>query len=216
MNLDDYIIAHIDKEPIYLADLERNTHTTFINPRMTAGHLQGRFLKMLVTMINPKNILEIGTFTGYSALCFAEGMRKDAHIHTIEINDELEYYIRQNFEKSPYNKHITLHIGDALNIVPKLNIEFDFTFIDADKRLYLNYYEQVLPKMKKGGFIIADNTLWGGKIIKTLHSGDHQTRKLIEFNDFITNDKRVEKVILPFRDGITIIRKISTTDQQKF
>jgi predicted O-methyltransferase YrrM len=208
MNLDDYITSHIDKEPTYLADLERQTHTTFINPRMTAGHLQGRFLKMLAAMINPKNVLEIGTFTGYSALCFAEGMEKNAHIHTIEINDELEDFIRQNFAQSPYNKQITLHIGNALDIVPKLNIEFDLAFIDADKRLYIDFYEQILPKMRKGGFIIADNTLWGEKIVKTLQRGDNQTQKLIEFNDFVASDNRIEKVILPFRDGITIMRKI--------
>jgi predicted O-methyltransferase YrrM len=208
MNLEEYILSHIDKEPDYLSVLERKTYTRFINPRMVSGHFQGRLLKMLTAMIAPKNILEIGTFTGYSALCFAEGTEENGHIHTIEIDDELEDFIRENLAQSPYNEKITLHIGNALDFIPKFNTVFDMAFLDADKRLYLDFYQAVLPKVRKGGFIIADNTLWGEKILQPTQSGDNQTKKLIDFNNFIASDNRIEKIILPIRDGLTIMRKI--------
>ncbi|MDR3327256.1 MAG: O-methyltransferase [Prevotellaceae bacterium] len=208
MSLEEYILSHIDKEPDYLSVLERKTYTRFINPRMVSGHFQGRLLKMLTTMIAPKNILEIGTFTGYSALCFAEGLEDSGHIHTIEIDDELEDVIRENLAQSPYNEKITLHIGNALDIIPKLDTVFDMVFLDADKRLYLDFYRVALPKVRKGGFIIADNTLWGEKILHPTQSGDNQTKKLIDFNNFIASDNRIEKIILPIRDGLTVMRKM--------
>jgi caffeoyl-CoA O-methyltransferase len=206
--IDDYMARHSDAEPDFLAAVNRETHLRTINPRMMSGHFQGRILKMLVRMAQPQRILEIGTFTGYSALCMAEGLTAtDAHIDTIEIDDELEDFIRQNFAQSPYNEQITLHIGDARKIIPTLAGEFDFVFIDADKREYLDYYELVLPRVRKGGFILADNTLWDGKVLIEPPSGDHQTIAVKQFNDFIASDQRIEKVILPLRDGLTLMRK---------
>ncbi len=207
--IDDYMARHSDAEPEFLAAVNRETHLRTINPRMMSGHFQGRILKMLVRMAKPQRILEIGTFTGYSALCMAEGLTAaSAHIDTIEIDDELEDFIRQNFAQSPYNEQITLHVGDARTVIPTLTGEFDFVFIDADKREYLDYYELVLPRVRKGGFILADNTLWDGKVlIENPPSGDHQTIAVKQFNDFIANDQRIEKVILPLRDGLTLIRK---------
>ncbi len=207
--IDDYMARHSDAEPEFLAAVNRETHLRTINPRMMSGHFQGRILKMLVRMAKPQRILEIGTFTGYSALCMAEGLTAaSAHIDTIEIDDELEDFIRQNFAQSPYNEQITLHVGDARTVIPTLTGELDFVFIDADKREYLDYYELVLPRVRKGGFILADNTLWDGKVlIENPPSGDHQTIAVKQFNDFIANDQRIEKVILPLRDGLTLIRK---------
>ncbi len=207
--IDDYMARHSDAEPEFLAAVNRETHLRTINPRMMSGHFQGRILKMLVRMAQPQRILEIGTFTGYSALCMAEGLTAaSAHIDTIEIDDELEDFIRQNFAQSPYNEQITLHVGDARTVIPTLTGELDFVFIDADKREYLDYYELVLPRVRKGGFILADNTLWDGKVlIENPPSGDHQTIAVKQFNDFIANDQRIEKVILPLRDGLTLIRK---------
>ncbi len=207
--IDDYMARHSDAEPEFLAAVNRETHLRTINPRMMSGHFQGRILKMLVRMAQPQRILEIGTFTGYSALCMAEGLTAaSAHIDTIEIDDELEDFIRQNFAQSPYNEQITLHVGDARTVIPTLTGELDFVFIDADKREYLDYYELVLPRVRKGGFILADNTLWDGKVlIENPPSGDHQTIAVKQFNDFIANDQRIEKVILPLRDGLTLMRK---------
>ncbi len=207
--IDDYMARHSDAEPEFLAAVNRETHLRTINPRMMSGHFQGRILKMLVRMAQPQRILEIGTFTGYSALCMAEGLTAaSAHIDTIEIDDELEDFIRQNFAQSPYNEQITLHVGDARTVIPTLTGELDFVFIDADKREYIDYYELVLPRVRKGGFILADNTLWDGKVlIENPPSGDHQTIAVKQFNDFIANDQRIEKVILPLRDGLTLMRK---------
>lgn len=205
--MEDYIILHSDKEPEYLAKVNRDTHIRLINPRMCSGHLQGRVLSMFCHMIQPKRILEIGTFTGYSALCMAEALTDEGIIHTIEIDDELEEFIRQNFEGSEYNDKIKLHIGDALSVIELLDETFDLVFIDADKREYQAYYEAVLPKLRAGGFILADNTLWDGKVLKPVHDNDKQTIEIMKFNDFITSDSRVEKVMLPLRDGLTIIRK---------
>ncbi len=207
--IDDYILEHSDPEPQYLKQIVRETHLHMINPRMMSGHLQGRILKMFVHMMNPKRILEIGTFAGYSALCMAEALSDDAVLHTIEIDDELEDFIRQQFSSATHRDKIKLHIGNGLDVIPLLNEKFDLVFIDADKRLYWEYFELVLPLMPHGGMILADNTLWDGKVlIETPQSKDHQTIAIKEFNDRIAADDRVEKVILPLRDGLTIIRKL--------
>lgn len=205
--LEEYILKHIDSETPDLARLNRNTHLRLVNPRMMSGHLQGRILKMFCRMIRPKCVLELGTLTGYSALCLAEGMDEDSVLHTVEHDDELEEMICQAFTDSCYGHRIQLHIGDALEVVATLNETFDLVFIDADKRQYLEYYEAVLPKVRKGGFILADNTLWDGKVVQPLQHNDKQTAAILKFNDFIANDTRVEKVILPLRDGLTILMK---------
>lgn len=206
--IDEYMVQHSDAEPDFLAAVNRETHLLTINPRMMSGHFQGRILKMLVRMVQPARLLEIGTFTGYSALCMAEGLPDGGHIDTIEIDDELETLIHRNFSESPYNAAITLHVGDARQIVPMLDTVFDFVFIDADKREYIDYYELVLPKVRQGGFILADNTLWDGKVlIENPPSGDHQTLAIKQFNEFVAHDERVEKVILPLRDGLTVMMK---------
>ena len=206
--LEDYILSHIDKEGESLHKLDRETHLFHLRPRMCSGHLQGRLLKMIVRMIRPKNILELGTFTGYSALSMAEGMDGDGELHTVEIDDELEDFIREHLEKSPYADRIHLHIGDALEIVPQLGLTFDLVFIDADKRRYDDYYNMVFDHVAHGGFILADNTLWNGKVVDYGKKLDAQTAGILRFNDLVAADPRVEKVILPLRDGLTIIRKI--------
>lgn len=207
MNIDDYILDHSEKEPEYLAKVNRNTHVRIINPRMCSGHLQGRVLSMLCHMIQPKRILELGTFTGYSALCMAEALPSDGVLHTIECDDELEEFIQENLDGSEHGYKVKLHIGEALNVIEALDETFDMVFIDADKREYLAYYEAVLPKLRKGGFILADNVLWDGKVIEEVHPNDKQTIAIMQFNDFVVADDRVEKVILPLRDGMTLIRK---------
>lgn len=202
-----YILDHIDAEPGLLQKINRDTQIKFVNGRMVSGHLQGRILVMICRMINPERVLELGTFTGYSALCLAEGTKKDAEIHTIEINDEFEETIRYWLHESGYEDKIILHIGDALEIVPTMAGEFDLVFMDMDKRDYLKCYKTILPKVKPGGFIIADNTLWYGKVIGKIEKSDTQSLAISEFNDYIAVDTRVEKVILPIRDGLTLIRK---------
>lgn len=206
--LEDYILSHIDKEGESLHKLDRETHLFHLRPRMCSGHLQGRLLKMIVRMIRPKNILELGTFTGYSALSMAEGMDGGGELHTVEIDDELEDFIRKHLEESPYASRIHLHIGDALEIVPQLGLTFDLVFIDADKRRYDDYYNMVFDHVAHGGFILADNTLWDGKVVDYGKKLDAQTAGILRFNDLVAADPRVEKVILPLRDGLTIIRKI--------
>lgn len=208
MNLDDYILAHSDVEPDYLAKINRDTHVKMINPRMCSGHYQGRVLSMFCKMINPRKVLEVGTFTGYSALCIAESLPENGFLHTIEVDDELEDFILENFKKSPFADKIKLHIGKALEIIPTIDETFDLVFMDADKREYWDYFEMVLPTVNQGGFIIADNTLWDGKVIEEVHPNDKQTIEIIRFNDLIAKDDRVERVILPIRDGLTIIRKL--------
>ena len=206
--IDAYMAAHSDAEPEYLALVSRAAHVHTINPRMLSGHFQGRILKMLVRMIQPQRVLEIGTFVGYSALCMAEGLPEGGHVDTIEIDEELEEFIREQLAKSPFEERITLHIGDAVQVIPQLDTTFDLVFIDADKRLYRDYYELVLPRLKSGGFILADNTLWDGKVlIDKPESNDYQTIAIKAFNDFIATDNRIEKVILPLRDGLTLIMK---------
>ena len=204
--LDDYIKNHIDPEGDYLHRLYRATNLHLLYSRMASGHVQGRILKMLVGMVKPKQVLEIGTYSVYSGLCIAEGLPEGGHLHTIEINDEQEDFTRPWFEGSPYGDKITMHIGDALDIVPKLGMKFDMAFIDADKRKYLDYYEMVLSHMNDDGYILVDNTLWDGHVLNTEHA-DPQAASIQAFNDFVANDTRVEKVILPLRDGLTIIHK---------
>lgn len=205
-DLEEYIEAHIDAEPPHLHRLYRQTHLTRLYPRMCSGHAQGRILTMLTRMIAPRRVLELGTFTGYSALCFAEGMADGTELHTIEIDDEAADSLRELFSESPGGEKITLHIGDAAEVIPTLDGEWDLVFIDANKRCYCEYYRLVLPRVRPGGYIIADNTLWDGKVVDPA-CHDRQTDGILEFNDLVAADPAVEKVILPLRDGMTIIRK---------
>ena len=207
MNIDDYILQHIDPEPEYLTRLNRETWIRMLNPIMCSGHLQGRVLSMLCKMIQPVHALELGTFTGYSALCIAESLPENGELDTIESDDELEEFILRNFKKTPFEDKINLLIGNALDIIPTLDKTYDLVFIDADKREYEAYYEAVLPKIRQGGFILADNTLWSGKVVEKVHQNDQQTLGILRFNELIATDNRVEKVILPLRDGLTLIRK---------
>lgn len=208
MDLDEYILQHIDPESDYLRALYRDTHLKLLYSRMASGHLQGRMLKMFVRMIRPCQVLEIGTYSGYSALCMAEGLPEGAMLHTFEINDEQEDFTRPWLEGSPYADKIRFYIGDALELVPQLGLTFDLVFMDADKRKYLEYYEMALSCLSDGGYIIADNTLWDGHVLEEHpHNSDLQTIRIKEFNDFVARDPRVEKVILPLRDGLTIMRK---------
>lgn len=208
MSLEEYILNHIDPEGDLLEDINRTAHVKLLRPRMLSGHLQGRILKMLVRMHRPKRILEIGTYTGYATICLAEALPEDGEIHTIEIDDELEDFIREQFNKYPDNGKIQLHIGDARTIIPQLEGEFDMVFIDANKRFYAEYYDLVFAKLPVGGIILADNTLWDGKVLETPHPTDKQTIGIQYFNDKVKTDDRVEKVILPLRDGLTVICKL--------
>ncbi len=205
--LEEYILRHIDEEDDYLKALYRDTHVKLLRPRMASGHLQGRMLKMFVRMIRPKQILEIGTYSGYSALCMAEGLDEGSVLYTFEINDEQEDFTRPWLEQSPYADKIKFYIGDALERVPQLGITFDLVFVDGDKRKYMEYYEMSLAHLSPGGYIIADNTLWDGHVTETPNPNDAQTIGIQAFNEFVAKDNRVEKVILPLRDGLTIIRK---------
>ena len=206
--LEEYILSHIDAEGKVLSDLNRATHLYHLRPRMCSGHLQGRMLKMFVRMIRPQRILELGTFTGYSALCLAEGLADDScEVHTIEIDDELEDFIKSHFALSPLANRITLHIGDAREVLATINGDFDLVFIDANKREYCEYYNLVFDRVRPGGFIIADNTLWDGKVVEWGKKLDAQTAGILQFNDMVAADERVEKVIVPIRDGLTIIHK---------
>ena len=207
LSLDDYILRHIEPEPDYLYRLWRATNIHMLHGRMASGHLQGRLLKMLVQMIRPHYILEVGTFSGYSALCMAEGLADDGHLYTFEINDEQEDFTRPWIENSPVADKITFIIGDANTEAPKLGIEFDMAFIDGDKRTYQQTYETALGILRPGGFILADNTLWDGHVIDPQYQKDQQTHGIVAFNDYIQQDPRVEQVILPLRDGLTLIRK---------
>ena len=205
-SIDDYILAHIDKESDYLHRLWRATQLHLLHGRMASGHLQGRLLKMLVGMVQPKQVLEIGTYSGYSGLCIAEGLPEGGHLHTVEINDEQEDFTLPWFQGSPYKDKITMHIGDALEVVPKLGLRFDMAFIDGDKRKYVEYYEMVMGHLNVGGYILADNTLWDGHVVEE-ETKDAQTEGIRQFNDHVAEDDRVEKVMLPLRDGLTIIKK---------
>ena len=202
-----YINAHIDAEGDYLYRLYRATNIHTIHGRMASGHLQGRLLKMLVHMVRPKNILEVGTFSGYSALCMAEGLEEGSQLYTFEINDEMEDFTRPWIENSAYADKIDFRIGDAIIEAPKLGVMFDMAFVDGDKRTYVETYEALLPIINQGGYIIADNTLWDGHVADAAYDHDQQTVGIRRFNDMIAKDERVEKVILPLRDGLTLIRK---------
>lgn len=205
--LEEYISAHIEPESNLLKSLYRETNIKLLNPRMASGHIQGRLLKSFVQMIKPKSVLELGTFTGYATLCMAEGLPEDGHIDTIEIDDELESFIKRWIAKSPYSNKISLHIGDALEIVPRLEKDFDLIFLDAEKREYPDYYKQLFKYLKVGGYIIADNTLWDGHVVDPEYSKDRQTKAIKEFNDIVAADTRVTVSIVPIRDGLTLIRR---------
>lgn len=206
--LDQYILDHIDAEGEYLHALWRDTQLRLAYGQMASGHLQGRLLKMLVQMIAPRMLVELGTFSGYSALSMAEGLQPGAELHTFEIFDEMEDFVRPWFERSEYADRIHLHIGDAMELVPQMDVEWDMAFVDADKRRYVEYYEMLLPRIRKGGFMLVDNTLWYGRVLEEHpRASDLQTNAIKAFNDLVAADDRVEKVILPLRDGLTLIRK---------
>lgn len=205
--LDDYVSAHTENEPELLYQLNRETHLNVLIPRMLSGHFQGRVLSMISHMIRPKRILEIGTYTGYSALCLAEGMAPDGQLITIDKNEELEDLVKEYVEKSEFKGRIECKIGLALDIIPQLEGEFDLVFIDADKGNYLNYYKMMIDRVPSGGYILLDNVLWSGKVMNEPEKGDVDTKVLIETNKFIHEDDRVQEVLLPIRDGLTIIRK---------
>jgi predicted O-methyltransferase YrrM len=207
VDLNEYIVDHIDEESEQLFCLYRKANIELLRPRMLSGHLQGRILKMLVRMLQPMRILEIGTYTAYATLCLAEGLPEGGEIHTVEIDDEMENFIREQLEQSPLKTKIHLHIGDIKEILPVLEGQFDMVFIDADKRDYCEYYDRVFDRVRPGGIILADNTLWSGKVLEEPHPNDKQTIGIQKFNDKIKQDKRIEKVILPLRDGLTVIYK---------
>jgi caffeoyl-CoA O-methyltransferase len=204
--LDQFLLDNTTPEDPILEDLYRQTHIRFVNPNMVSGHLQGKFLEFISKMINPENILEIGTFTGYSAICLARGLKPGGKLITIEINDELTSFALSYFHKAGVESKIEQQTGNAMEIIPRLDLMFDLVFIDGDKREYCDYYKLIIDKVKPGGFIIADNVLWGGKALEE-SSTDPQTKGILDFNEMIRNDKTVEKIILPLRDGLTIIYK---------
>ena len=206
-DIEKYVLAHSEPEGDYLYRLYRATNIHKIHGRMASGHLQGRLLKMLVSMIRPKNILEVGTFSGYSAICMAEGLDEGGKVWTFEINDEMEDFTRPWIENSPVADKIDFRIGDANVEAPKLGVTFDLAFVDGDKRTYVETYEMVLRLLRPGGYIIADNTLWDGHVTDPAYDHDHQTQGIRQFNDYVAADNRVEQVIVPLRDGLTLIRK---------
>ncbi|PHS09794.1 MAG: methyltransferase [Kordia sp.] len=207
--LDDYVVAHSQKEPELLQQLTRETYQKILQPRMLSGHYQGRVLSMISKLVNPKTILEIGTYTGYSALSLAEGMQKNGELHTIDVNEELVDFQRKYFDKSGYGNQIHQHLGTAIDIIPTIGTKFDLVFIDADKPNYVNYFNIIIDKMNPGGIILSDNVLWSGKVLDPLQVKDESTRILLEYNKLLNEDSRIETVLLPIRDGLTISRVIS-------
>ena len=207
--LDQYITDHISPEEDYLHELDRETHLKVLRSRMLSGHLQGQILSMISRMIKPRCILEIGTFTGYSALCLAKGLAEGGLLHTIEIDDELESIAQKYFLKSGMASRIIQHIGDAREIIPTINQPFDLVFIDADKREYCEYYNLVFDRVAVGGYILADNILWDGKVVNPEAANEEQTRGILDFNELVQNDPRVKNVILPIRDGIMVAEKVA-------
>ena len=203
--INDYSERHTSPKGEVLTNLERETHLKVLRPRMLSGHLQGKFLEMVVKMMRPKEILEIGTYTGYSAIAMAQGLTSDACIHTIDINKELEDFTKSHFKKAGVEHQIEFYIGDALDIIPKMNQIFDLVFIDADKENYKNYFDLVLPKMRKGGFIIADNVLWSGKVLEPAKDNDSGTKALKEFNNYVHACEKVNNLLLPLRDGLMVM-----------
>ena len=206
--LDEYIQQHITPEHPYLHQLYRATNTQLIRPRMASGHAQGVLLKMLTELIHPKTVVEIGTYSGYSALCMAQGMEADAHIYTFEINDEQEDFTRPWLENSPFPPKIDMIIGDIFTLLPPMNLSIDLAFIDANKRTYVEYYHLIMSYLRIGGYILADNTLWDGHVVESAYDSDPQTQGIRAFNDLVATDPRVEKFIIPLRDGLTLIRRI--------
>lgn len=204
--LENYVELHSQKEPELLVKLFKETHQKILQPRMLSGHFQGRVLSMLSKIINPKNILEIGTYTGYAALCLAEGMQKEGTLDTIDIKKELVAIQQKYFDLSPWKNQIKAHLGDALEIIPTLNKKYDLVFIDADKENYINYFNMIVPMMNKGGIILSDNVLWSGKVLEELNPKDMSTKILLDYNKVVNNDPRVETVLLPIRDGLTVSR----------
>lgn len=210
MSIDEYILSHISPEPEWLTQIDRLTHLRLLNPRMCSGHLQGRLLKQLVAISGAKKVLELGTFSGYSALCIAEGLPQDGVLHTIEVDDELEDFIQHNLALSPHGHKVQLHIGHALPLIQAIepDTEFDMIFVDADKREYPAYYAPCMARLRVGGLLIADNTLWDGHVVET-HPRSSQTAGVIEFNDMAARDPHAETVIIPLRDGLSVIRKLA-------
>jgi len=205
--INDYCERYTQKEDEILYQLHRETYQKILRPRMLSGHLQGQILTFFSKMIQPNNILEIGTYTGYSAICLARGLKTGGKLHTIDINEELEDFSNSYFKKAGLQNDIVMHIGNAIDIVPKLDLKWDLVFIDADKENYVNYYKMVLPLVKKGGFIISDNVLWSGKVTKPVDLKDKETKVLIELAELIESDDRVENVLMPIRDGLLVARK---------
>ena len=205
--LDNYIVAHSEQEPELLQQLTRETYQKILQPIMLSGPYQGRVLSMISKLVNPKSILELGTFTGYSTLCLAEGLHKNGEIHSIDINEELTDFQRKYFDKSNYGHQIIQHTGNALDIIPKLNKTFDLVFIDADKPNYSNYFNLIIDKLNTGGILLSDNVLWHGKVVEPLNDKDKSTKAVLDYNTLLKNDERIETVVLPIRDGLTISRK---------
>ena len=204
--LEEYIEKHSQNEPELLAQLNKETYQKILLPRMLSGHFQGRVLSMLSKLIRPTNVLEIGTYTGYASLCLCEGLQENGQLHTIDIKEELVDFQRKYFDKSPWGNQIFQHLGEAISIIPNLDLKFDLVFIDADKENYINYFEMIVPKMNKGGIILSDNVLWSGKVLEQLQKNDSSTEILIRYNELLKNDPRVETVLLPIRDGLTVSR----------
>ena len=204
--LDTYVTLHSQDEPELLAQLNKETHQKILQPRMLSGHFQGRVLSMLSKIIHPSTILEVGTYTGYSTLCLAEGLAENGTIDTLDNEEELLAFQRKYFEKTIWTNQITQHLGDALDIIPTLNKKYDLVFIDADKENYINYFHLIVPMMNKGGIILSDNVLWSGKVLEELKPNDITTKILLEYNQLLKDDARVETVLLPIRDGLTISR----------
>ena len=202
--LDQYTDQHSEDEPELLQALTRETYQKVLQPRMLSGHYQGRVLSIISKLIRPKTILELGTFTGYSALCLAEGLQKDGELHTIDINDELVAFQRRYFDQSEYGAQIHQHLGPALEIIPKLNLTFDLVFMDADKPNYINYFHKIIDKLNPGGVILSDNVLWSGKVIEPLDKNDISTKIVLDYNRLLKEDERLETVLLPIRDGLTV------------
>jgi len=204
--IDDYAVFHSQKEPKLLQELSRETWQKVLVPRMLSGHFQGRILAMLSKLIQPKSILEIGTYTGYSALCLAEGIQKEGLLHTIDVNEELYDLQRKYFDKSEYGSQIQQYVGKALDIIPTLETKFDLVFIDADKKNYINYFHAIIDKMNSGGIVLSDNVLWSGKVVEKLDPKDVDTTALLAYNSLLKEDNRIETILLPIRDGLTISR----------
>jgi caffeoyl-CoA O-methyltransferase len=205
-DLEDYVANHSQNEPELLAKLNKETYQKILQPRMLSGHFQGRVLSMLSKIINPENILEIGTYTGYATLCLAEGMAKNGSIDTIDLNEELFDFQKKYFDLSEWRNQIVQHLGSGIDIIPTLNKKYDLVFIDADKENYINYFHLIVPIMNKGGIILSDNVLWSGKVVEELDPKDTSTKILVEYNQLLNNDTRVETVLLPIRDGLTMSR----------